>query len=48
MSHTNVPPDGNFTRLDRVTRRQRRVTYLNVMAMTLLTGGSVFALLALF
>ncbi|HKA91703.1 MAG TPA: hypothetical protein VKE22_28765 [Haliangiales bacterium] len=44
MSYTNVPPDGTFTRLERVLKRQRRLALLNVTATTMLAGGLVFTL----
>jgi hypothetical protein len=44
MSYTDVPPDGLFTRFERVLRRQRRLALVNLAATSTLVGGLIFAL----
>jgi len=44
MSSTNVSPDGTFTRLERVLRRERRLMFSNVAAMSALVGMVILVL----
>ena len=47
MSAIDVPPDGTFTRLERVLRRQRRLAMWNVAATSMFAGGLILTVVSM-
>jgi hypothetical protein len=47
MSAIDVPPDGTFTQLERVLRRQRRLAMWNVAATSMFAGGLILTVVSM-
>jgi len=47
MSAIDIPPDGTFTKLERVLQRQRRLAMWNVAATSMFAGGLVLTFVSM-